>query len=271
MGIVGVKCGFDGTNQKFQTCIDAHESRGKNAEGRTCHCPTAMLKDARDNTKRRKGAGISVSTLLQCPRAYAIEKTYDLYEPLPSMYNKFRGTSVHSIFENEPDIPDWIIRERRAYVEIDGTRVTGQIDELDTKFGIITDFKSGHTIKKQINENYVAQLMIYRFMCKYGKWLDDDSEINVDVKIVANHYLTWNTKEGSQFQKRTYPIWEDEYTEALIKKRLRPIVEFNVNGVLPDCNPYTPAKYWKCDCEKWEEQLRENEEEFGMMGEGLNG
>ena len=255
MPIVGVRCPFDDTNQPFQHCIDAHESRGRNPEGRTCHCPTALLKDARDNSKKRKGAGISVSTLLQCPKAYAMEKIHDLYVPVHQQYNMFRGTAAHAVIEGEPDVPDWIVRERRAYVEIDGTRVTGQIDELDTKYKIITDFKSGHTIKKFINEGHIAQLMIYRYMCKYGKWLDDHTPIGVDTEIVANHYLTWNTKEGSQFEKRNYPLWEYEYTENLIKQRLKPIVDFNEHGIMPKCSPYIPAKYWDCDCTRYERQL----------------
>lgn len=261
MAIKGVICPWNERPAEFQTCIDAHENRGRNPEGRLCHCPTALLKDARDNSKKRKGAGISVSTLLQCPKAYAMEKIHDLYIPVHQQYNMFRGTAAHATIEGEPDLPEWIIRERRAYIEVDGTRVTGQIDELDTKYKVITDFKSGHTIKKQINDSHVAQLMIYRYMCKYGKWLDDHSEIGVDVEIVANHYLTWNTKAGSQFEKRAYPVWEDAYTEALIKKRLQPIVDFNTTGVVPECAPYTPAKFWLCDCQKYEKQLEEFDNE----------
>lgn len=261
MPVIGIKCTFDNTYQEYQTCIDAHDSRGHNPEGRTCHCPTAMLKDARDNSKRRKGAGISVSTIMQCPKAYAIEKSFDLYSNVHQQYNMFRGTSVHSIFENEPDVPEWVIRERRAYIEIDGVRVSGQIDEIDTKYGIITDYKSAHLIKKQQNDNYLAQLNMYRYMCKHGKWIDDHTDINIDIKIIANHFLTWNTKEGKQFEKRAYEIWDDEYTLNLMVKRLKALTDFNNHGIIPKCNPYTPAKYWQCDCERWMEQLEERGED----------
>lgn len=264
MPIVGVNCPFDNTEQSFQGCINAHENRGRGEYGgRTCHCPTALLKDARDNSVRRKGAGISVSTIMQCPKAYAIEKSFDLYVNVHQQYNMFRGTSVHSIFENEPDVPDWVIRERRAYIEVDGVRVSGQIDEVDVKHGVIIDYKSAHLLKKQDNPNYIAQLNMYRYMCKHGKWMDDDSDINIDISIIANHFLTWNTKEGKQFEKRAYEIWDDDHTYNLIKKRLKALTNFNNDGIIPSCNPYTPAKYWKCDCEKYMEQLE-------MRGEDIS-
>lgn len=245
---------MDDTPQSFEHCIHCHENR---SSVRNCHAPVAVLKSMRDNHIHRKGAGISASTLISCPRAKAIEETYDLYEPVISGWNKGRGTFVHAMMEADPDPPEWMVRERRLYREIDGTRVTGKPDEVDTKYRMLIDYKSKDNLPKKRDDAHELQFNIYAWLLRGGYFADTDEKADIDVEVIAAHYVTWKTKTELAWKKMPYPVWPDEKTTKIISDRLQPLTDWRTYGILPLCSPYIPARYWKCDCEKYENQLIE--------------
>src|SRR5688572_6045709 len=107
--IVGIQCMADGHYAPFDECIAKHEC----FETGGCPALTFAIKLQRDNMKHRADAGISASTLIQCPRANALLSLYDYYEDVATGWVKSMGTLVHSMIESdEDDMPD-TIRERR--------------------------------------------------------------------------------------------------------------------------------------------------------------
>lgn len=216
-----------------------------------------VLKSMRDNHIHRKGAGISASTLISCPRAIAIHEIYDVYEPVITGWNKGRGTFVHAMMEYDPDPPEWIIRERRAYRSIGDTKVTGKPDEVDSKYKMLIDYKSKDNLPKRRDDAHEFQFNVYAWLLRGGKWSDTHEDIGIDIETIAAHYVTWKTKTDLAWKKMKYPVWSDSDATELISTRIRPLTDWKTCGIIPECDPFIPARYWKCDCEKYEDQLAE--------------
>ena len=264
MPIIGVLCGMDDSPQTFETCIHHHENRSSE---RNCHCPIAVLKSMRDNHIDRKGAGISASTLIACPRAVAIEQKYDIYMPVISGWSMGRGTFVHAMMEAERDPPPWVVKEQRVERTIDDVTVTGKPDEVDTKYKVLVDYKSKDNLPKKTDERHEFQFNIYAWLLRGGVWQKSDETsaypivkgeaADIHVETIAAHYITWKTKKDLAWKKMRYPVWTDEYTSDLISERLKPLTNWKEHGIIPQCSPYVMNKYWTCDCQKYEAQLAE--------------
>lgn len=257
MPTVGVVCAMDSSYQDFKTCIDGHENR---CPDRNCHAPVYALKSMRDNHIHRKGAGMSMSTLIQCPRAFALEQIFDLYEPVISGYNKARGSWVHAMLEVDTDPPPWIVREQRLYTYIDDVRLSGQPDVVDTKFHVLEDYKSKDNLPRDSDKGHEFQFNGYAYLLKNGMWLRNHDlgkkgEVaNIDIHVIGAHYLTWKTKAEKAWLKKLYPVWPLEQTEDLIKARIRPLKAWRDYGMMPSCAPYVSGR-WTCDCQKYMDQL----------------
>lgn len=251
MPITGVVC-YDGSYQEFDRCIDCHINR--KACAKECHVPVQSIKSMRDNHLHRKDANISMSTLIACPRAVAIEELYDLYEPVISGYNKFRGTLIHALMEEDRDPPPWVIRERRIYMDVLGERLTGKPDEVDTKYGILVDYKSKDNLPLRPDESHEFQFNGYAHLLRNGYFVDTNEKANIDIRIIGAHYLTFKTKLDKAFKKMVYPVWSDDKAQTIIEQRMAPLYAWKHHRVFPDCDPYVRGR-WKCQCEKWEEQL----------------
>jgi hypothetical protein len=233
-----------------------------------------VLKSMRDNHLHRRGAGISASTLISCPRAVAIAEVYDIYEPVITGWNKGRGSFVHAMLEYDPDPPPWVVRELRLYYTINGFRLTGKPDEVDSKYKMLIDYKSKDNLPKKRDDGHEFQFNIYAFLLRHGFWAETSAKYgitkgdkaNIDIEVIAAHYVTWKTKTDLAWKKMRYPVWNDETISNLIIDRVRPLTTWRECGILPECNPYIPAKYWKCDCEKFTEQLAERGIRVGVDG-----
>ncbi len=219
----------------------------------------------RDNHIHRKGVGISASTLGSCPRAVVLEEKYPVYEPVISGYNKARGSWLHAMVEADDSPPSWLIREQRLYLDVLGTRITGKPDEVDPKYGILIDYKSKDNLPLRLDESHTLQFNTYAHLLRNGYWKDDDEngrfrggdKANINVSVLAAHYLTWKTKAEKAWEKKQYPLWSNDHTQQVIEERLTPLLSWRKNGILPSCSPYIKNMRWKCQCEKWEEQLEE--------------
>ena len=255
MGLVGVVCQMDQTYQPFDVCIGCHDS---NSKERNCHAPTALLKSMRDNHLTRKNAGVSATTILSCAKALALMELYDFYEPVISGYNKFRGTLIHYLLE-EDDPPDGVIQERRVerFVNIDGApfRVSGKMDRVDTRFNFLLDYKSCPNIPTKPKKSHEVQLNIYRWLLANGIFCDTGEQAQIEIEAVGIHYLTFHTKPDKAWKKMGYPTWDLQDTEDFIIERARPIQQWQLNHVMPECNMFEPSPYWLCDCAKHENQL----------------
>lgn len=262
MPLVGVICPFDDTNQSFETCIGCHQRLSKE---RNCNVPTAALIDARDNATKRVLAGVSASTLLSCVRHVALQETYDYYEAPQSMWSKYRGTLTHLMLEEERnDDLDGVIQEERfvRYILIDGEpfRVSGQMDKVYTKQGVLIDVKSKHTIPTKIIDRYVRQLSVYRWILADGEHVTREGvpsmgKVSFDIHTAGVHFVTFNHKPEAAWSKVAYPLLPLEETEAFILERATAIKRWQDTRELPECNDLEPSKFWPCDCQKLEQHL----------------
>jgi hypothetical protein len=221
----------------------------------------------RDNHKHRKSAYYSATGLLGCPRATALQSTYDYYEALETGWNKYRGTLIHFMMEHDPEPKAGVIKEQRFYkiVSLNGMDfiVTGQPDYVDPELETIIDYKSTNKLPDQPKVDHIAQVNIYAWLLKGGKFMNEDgvplpSDKIIDLTITRGgmHYVTFNTKAGTVWRKVGAPIWPVVDTEALILERLAPLAAWKHTNQLPHCDPYVKGR-WTCDCEKIEKQLEE--------------
>lgn len=267
MPLVGVVCGHDGTYQSFDTCIEAHRTSDPN---RWCHCPTEVLSSASNNAFKRSLAGVSASTILACARAKAMEEVYDYYETPISMYNKVRGTWVHSAMEEMADDADGILRERRIirYILLPNgkkMRVSGQFDQYNIARRLLIDYKSKDKLPKQPDPRHEAQFNIYAWLLadglmitdNHGNKLDKPEKVCYTVERIGCQYMTFATKPEGAWLKMKYDVWPLDQTEDMIRTRATVLQEWVDTRVLPQCNDLFPSRYWKCDCEKLTEQLAE--------------
>lgn len=224
-----------------------------------------VIKSMRDNHINRKGAGISASTLTSCPRAIAIAETYDVYEPVITGYNKGRGSWLHAMFEADPDPPPWVIREQRFSHDFEGVRITGKPDEIDTKYGVLVDYKSKDNLPKKPDPSHAFQFNVYAWLVRHGTWASDNHEhgavagdrADIPIKTIVAHYVTWKTKTDLAWLKMRYDVWHDDDITETIRRRLQPLIDFRQTGIIPQHAPYQDNRYWTCDCQRYEEQLAE--------------
>jgi hypothetical protein len=258
VALVGIICPYDGTMQEFDTCIACHEGGGK----RNCDAPVELLKSMRDNHIERRDAGWSASTLLDCPRAVALREHYDFYEAVSSGWNKARGTWLHAMMEADTEYPEGVVKEERIekYVDVDGERIriTGKPDYTNTKRGVLIDYKSKHLLPSKLDPRHEAQFNIYAWLWNGGTMCRTNEQVFVQIKSGGMHYITWHAKEGMQFRKMAYPVWDASETEAFVITHATPLVLYKQTNVLPHCQPFIryPGK-WQCDCVKLEQQLFE--------------
>ena len=266
MPIVGVICGYDGTKQAFDTCINCHESFAE----RNCHAPVELLRSMKNNMASRGNAGWSASTLLSCPRAVALLESNDYYEPLKTGWNKSRGTWTHLMMESEM-VPDKnILAEVRLerYYKINGecVRITGKPDKVYKKEGIIMDYKSKYRLPTKPDPMHEAQMNVYAWLLRDGTIIDGPDKgkkVRIGIKRGGMLYVTWNTEPNGQFLKMGYPIWDETQMDQFLTDRIGPLAEWKRTGVLPACNPYHKG-YWQCDCVKIEDQIRGRDDEESL-------
>jgi len=173
------------------------------------------------------------------------------------------------MMESDTDHPEHIVKEMRLqkYVQVldESIRITGKPDYTNIERGVLIDYKSKHNLPTKPDARHEAQFNIYAFLWKNGEMIheNDDGSTRlekVDITIVGGgmHYITWNTKIGTQFKKMAYPVWTLQDQEQFIIQHATPLVQWKKDGILPTCSPFFkyPGK-WRCDCVKLEEQLND--------------
>jgi hypothetical protein len=260
MPIVGINCPCSGQKETFATCIDRHREYSC-----WCHVPVYLLEhyanDKRSTTKAPDNT-FSATELLQCPRTFRFEQEHDIYADPTRLWNMARGSWTHHMMESGP-LYEGVFKERRIYKDIvvDGTpvRIMGTPDEVNYKRGVLVDYKTKHLLPKREDKGHEAQFNIYAWLLK-GGWIvnyeEDGTRVDLPVDITIRsggmHYVTWHTKEDTQFEKKPYPVWDLGATEALVTERARLFLLDD-----PPCAPYGMSPYWKCNCTKLEAEFLE--------------
>lgn len=136
------------------------------------------------------------------------------------------GSAMHAILEwaGKTLDPERYILERRLFAEVDGWKVSGQIDVMDLQEGLIQDYKktSYWVAIYGAKEEWTRQLNGYR-------WLAHKNGIKIDKLEVWANFRDW--KKESSWRDPKYPkaghkiipitVLPLEETERYIKERVK--------------------------------------------------
>lgn len=122
------------------------------------------------------GSNITASTLTGCLRNVYLERTVPYAAAPESAWYSLRGTLIHKIIER-PDMDNPYLRrsEMRLASEIDGVRLSGQIDHYQERFlkeGLLLDYKSigdnglQYIIHDGAKPDHVWQTNIYAWLAR---------------------------------------------------------------------------------------------------------
>lgn len=124
--------------------------------------PRIVLNALRNEKYDRGDAEYSVTQLIAPAWQAKLKREHDYKEDASELIYSLLGRSVHAVIESAADSSGGVMVERRFYTEIDGTRISGQVDliEGDT----LTDFKVTSIHKREVSPEWEAQVNIYRYL-----------------------------------------------------------------------------------------------------------
>src|SRR5260221_4572794 len=123
--------------------------------------PEALVNAVKNDSYNRGESDFTVTELLKPPRQLALQKLHEdeIEEDVESMIYRLYGQVAHGILERANELD---IAEKRYFATISGKRVSGQIDTLSLRGGILSDFKFSTVWKFKQNAppdpDFVAQL-----------------------------------------------------------------------------------------------------------------
>lgn len=162
----GVLCPVDKARITDEECLACRTGTPR-VETR-CHYPYEILKGMMDGSGRET-AHISATMLGGCKRQTWLEAREKWWMNPDTSYPALRGTVGHAFIEKYPE--PGAIAEVRFEAEIDGHKITGQIDKLHPGSKKITDFKTKAEDKNPLakpQSDHVLQLNVYRWLVKHG-------------------------------------------------------------------------------------------------------
>ena len=203
--------------------------------------PTPLVRAVTSHKYDKGGADYSVTELIKPPRIVALEKLHwnELEEDASDRLWALMGSAGHEVLRRSSEGG---IVEERCVIEVDGKKVSGQLDYAVADEAIIDyKFTSVWAVKDGVKIEWEQQLNCYKYMAEqYG--------VNVkELKIIAI-LRDWNINEAKrnpelpQAQVVVLParIWPKEAVENWLRRRIA-LHENARSGVLPDC---TPEEMW---------------------------
>lgn len=195
------------------------------------------LVDAVRNDSYSKGSGVAISatSLLKPPRLLALETQHeaDLEEDASSRIWSLMGQVVHGILERADKTG---IAERRLSIEVEGWRVSGQMDRYidgtlqDYKVVTVYKFKDG-----KVPEEYEQQLNIYAHILRTNGHAVSKLQI---VGILRDWSKMESRRDPSYPQTqvivRDVPLWEADRAERFVRERV--ILHQQSRVTLPECS-----------------------------------
>ena len=207
-----------------------------------------VLVDAVINDSYDAGdSDISVTTLLQPPRKVALTKKHngDLTEDASDRMWALMGQAMHSILERAGDAQDRII-ERRFYGEMEGWKISGQVDLIEKD--VLSDYKfmSVWEIIYGLKEEKAAQLNML-------KWLAEGEGVFINKLQIVGMLRDWQKVKAktdkdypqAQIQIIDVPVWDENKTADYISQRV--LMHQAATHELPLCTEedrwYSGSKY----------------------------
>lgn len=209
------------------------------AKAGECDYPLPIFHYVDHKKDSRKGAGLSVTTVLNCPRKAELERDFPFYVTPRTMGARFQGDMWHTSMEQWIDDPEVIVEERYA-ITIDGVEVTGQADLVVPETGLVADHKTtsrplwcepGDTFCesrriKDLPDSYIKQLGFYRLLIEDGYFLKSREPTNVEVKKMVVWYF--NPTNGAR--SFDVPLVDKDYSYDLLRQHLDPVIRAREEG-----------------------------------------
>lgn len=197
--------------------------------------PQPIVDAVRNDSYSRGGASISVTGLLRPPRISALEVLHQdaLEEDASDRIWALFGQALHTVLERaEKDG----IAERRLSVEVEGWKVSGQMDRYedgllqDYKFVTVYKFKDG-----EVPEEYEQQLNVYAEILRQN----GHPVTKLQVVGILRDWSKLKAKQDESLPQRgvvvrTVELWPQEKAQAFLRNRV--ILHQQARVTLPLCS-----------------------------------
>src|SRR5439155_22425448 len=202
--------------------------------------PEPLVNAVRNDPYDSKGSDITVTQLLKPPRAVALECEHrdEIVEDASERLWALVGQIGHSILERGSKHE---LTERRLFTEINGWKVSGQVDLIPPDLLIDYKFTSLWTTKNGLKLEWSQQVNMLHLLC-----VRNGIQI-VKAQIVAI-YRDWSKLEARrspdypqmQVQLFDVPLWSFAQAEAYMLERVKTHQEARKS--LPEC---TSEERWE--------------------------
>lgn len=203
--------------------------------------PEPLVRAVSYSDRKRGDAEFTVTELVQPPRIGALTRQHydEIEEDAADRLWLLMGSAGHEVLRRSSNGG---IVEERCEVDVDGCKVSGQMDYIASQKSL-TDYKftSIYAVKEGVKPEWEQQLNSYRWLVKqYG--------IDIEKLEIIAIFRDWSKPESQR--NRDYPqsqvlvmpvrIWLLDEAEAWIKDRIR--LHRAARETLPLC---TPDEMWE--------------------------
>lgn len=187
--------------------------------------PESIVKAVTNDTYDRGECDYSVTELLKPPRQRALQKRHagEIVEDAMDMIYRLYGQIAHGVLDRANEID---LSEKRFFATFSNKILSGQIDTLSLKDGILSDFKFSTVWKFKQNTppepDWVAQLnMQLELLRRNGL---DATKLQI-VGLVRDFRLSEARNNPDSYPQNPIvivpiPIWTREQTIAFIEHRM---------------------------------------------------
>jgi hypothetical protein len=171
-----------------------------------------------------KGASqYSVTEIMSPPKIRRLREQYNdmIEQDVSDMLWQLLGSALHVVMER--GITDGWVMEERLFHEVDGVKISGQIDlQEETPDGvIISDYKfTSAWAVMQDKEEWVQQLNIYKWLVETVK---RKKVCGLKICALVRDFSRHEKKDGypkSPITTIDIPMWDSVTTETYIRERL---------------------------------------------------
>ena len=196
----------------------------------------------------------SVTELLKPSRQWALLQNHgdEIVEDVSDRIWALYGKMGHKLFEDSSSKNELV--ETRFFVDILGYKVSGQIDNLELKSGILSDYKFtsswGFMANRPPKEEWIAQLNMQRYLLELHKYPIRRLQI---IGLLRDWQINEANKNPDYPQTpitvMPIPFWTMDQTESFMEER----VESHVRALqeLPKCADkdlwIRKGKYTRCE------------------------
>ncbi len=209
--------------------------------------PEAIVNAMRNDSYNRGDSDFTVTELLKPPRQRALQKYHadEITEDAEDLIYRLYGQIAHSILERANELD---LSEKRFFADFQGLKISGQIDTLSLRGGILSDFKFSTVWKFKQNAppdpEYVAQLNMQLELLRQNGLDANKLQIIGLIRDYRKREAQANPDSypSSPIVVMPIPMWSREEAVHFINRRI--LLHVNAASNLPEC---TKDERWAKD------------------------